>query len=46
VGRPLLTSGYNAPAFGDLSGDGRADLVVGVLGGAYNPLRTSAENLF
>jgi uncharacterized protein (DUF2141 family) len=46
VGRPLLTSGYNAPAFGDLSGDGRADLVVGVLGGAYNPLRTSADNLF
>ena len=46
VDRPLLTSGYNAPAFGDLSGDGRADLVVGVLGGAYNPLRTSAENLY
>jgi hypothetical protein len=46
VGRPLLTSGYNAPAFGDVSGDGRADLVVGVLGGAYNPLRTSAENLY
>jgi hypothetical protein len=46
VGSPLLTSGYNAPAFGDLSGDGRADLVVGVLGGAYNPLRTTAENLF
>jgi hypothetical protein len=46
LGRPLLTSGYNAPAFGDLSGDGRADLVVGVLGGAYNPLRTSAENLY
>jgi hypothetical protein len=45
VGSPLLTSGYNAPAFGDLSGDGRADLVVGVLGGAHNPLRTSAENL-
>ncbi len=46
VGRPLLTSGYNAPTFGDLSGDGRADLVIGVLGGAYNPLRTSAENLY
>ena len=46
AGRPLLTSGYNAPAFGDLSGDGRADLVVGVLGGAFNPLRTSAENLY
>ena len=45
VGHPILTSGYNAPAFGDLSGDGRADLVVGVLGGAYNPLRTSVENL-
>lgn len=45
IGSPLLTSGYNAPAFGDLSGDGRADLVVGVLGGAYNPLRTSADNL-
>jgi hypothetical protein len=45
VGRPLLTSGYNAPTFGDVSGDGRADLVVGVLGGAYNPLRTSADNL-
>jgi hypothetical protein len=46
VGRPLLTSGYNAPTFGDLSGDGRADLVIGVLGGAYNPVRTSADNLF
>ena len=46
IGRPLLTSGYNAPAFGDLSGDGRADLVVGVLGGAYNPLLTSADNLY
>ncbi len=46
VGRPLLTSGYNAPTFGDVSGDGRADLVVGVLGGAYNPLRTSVDNLY
>ena len=46
VGRPMLTSGYNAPTFGDLSGDGRADLVVGVLGGAYNPLRTASENLY
>lgn len=46
VGRPILTSGYNAPAFGDLSGAGRLELVLGVLGGAYNPLRTSADNLF
>jgi uncharacterized protein (DUF2141 family) len=44
-GHPLLTSGYNAPAFGDLSGDGRPDLVVGVLGGAYDPLRTTIANL-
>ncbi len=46
AGRPILTSGYNAPAFGDLSGGGRLELVLGVLGGAYNPLRTSADNLF
>ena len=46
VGRPLLTSGYNAPTFGDVSGDGRADLIVGVLGGAYNPLRTASDNLY
>jgi hypothetical protein len=43
---PILTSGYNAPTFGDLSGDGRPDLVVGVLGGAFNPNRTAVENLF
>jgi len=45
-GRPLLTSGYNAPTFGDVDGDGRLDLVMGVLGGAYNPLRTSSDNLY
>jgi hypothetical protein len=44
-GDPVITSGYNAPAFGDLDGDGRADLVVGVLGGAYDPNRTSIANL-
>ncbi|GIW53221.1 MAG: hypothetical protein KatS3mg081_2576 [Gemmatimonadales bacterium] len=42
---PVSTSGYNAAAFGDIDGDGRADLLVGVLGGAYNPNRTSSENL-
>lgn len=42
---PLLTSGYNAPAFGDLSGHGRLDLLVGVLGGAYDPVRTAVDNL-
>lgn len=44
-GDPVVTSGYNAPAFGDLDGDGRQDLVVGVLGGAYDPNHTSVVNL-
>jgi hypothetical protein len=44
--QPIETSGYNAPAFGDLDGDARADLVVGVLGGAFNPVKTSTANLY
>ena len=44
--QPILTSGYNAPTFGKLEQDGELELVLGVLGGAYNPLRTSAENLY
>ncbi|HXI21857.1 MAG TPA: FG-GAP and VCBS repeat-containing protein, partial [Gemmatimonadales bacterium] len=43
---PLETSGYNAPAAGDLNGDGHLDLIVGVLGGAYNPIITSRANLY
>jgi hypothetical protein len=46
VGEPILTSGYNAPTFGKLQGSSELELVLGVLGGAYNPLRTSAENLY
>jgi len=42
---PLMTSGYNAPTIGDPDGDGDPDLLVGVLGGAYNPNTTSIENL-
>ena len=42
---PVVTSGYNAPAFGDLDQDGKLDLIVGVLGGSYDPIRTSIENL-
>jgi hypothetical protein len=46
VGAPVSTSGYNAPTFGDVDGDGDQDAVIGVLGGAYNPLRTAADNLY
>lgn len=42
---PLETSGYNAPTFGDMDGDGDLDLLIGVLGGAYNPNMTTADNL-
>ena len=45
-GAPLSTSGYNASTFGDVDGDGDLDAVVGVLGGAYNPIRTAADNLY
>ena len=44
--RPVLTSGYNAPTFGDVNGDGAVDMVMGVIGGAYGPWRTSVENLY
>ncbi|MEO8620183.1 MAG: VCBS repeat-containing protein [bacterium] len=44
--RPVLTSGYNAPTFGDVDRDGSVDLVMGVIGGAYGPWRTSIENLY
>jgi hypothetical protein len=42
---PVVTSGYNAPAFGDLNDDGRSDLLVGVIGGAFDPNRTTIANL-
>ncbi|MDT8369866.1 MAG: VCBS repeat-containing protein [Longimicrobiales bacterium] len=44
--REVLTSGYNAPALEDLDGDGHLDLVMGVLGGAFNANRSAADNLF
>ncbi|MEM8485940.1 MAG: VCBS repeat-containing protein [Bacteroidota bacterium] len=43
---PMSTSGYNAPAFSDFDGDGDKDMFVGVLGGAFNPNLTSADNLY
>ena len=45
-GNPVRTSGYNAPAAGDLDGDGDIDFLVGVIGGAYVPNRTSVENMY
>ena len=41
---PILTSGYNAPTFGDIDGDVDKDLLVGVLGGAYNSNSTTIDN--
>jgi uncharacterized protein (DUF2141 family) len=41
---PLRTSGYNAPTVGDVDTDGDQDLLVGTLGGAYNPNTTTIDN--
>ena len=42
----VKTSGYNVPVIVDIDADGDLDFFVGVLGGAYNPNRTSADNLY
>ncbi len=45
-GKRLVTTGYNAPATGDVDGDGRLDLVMGVIGGAYQPNYSAIDNLY
>lgn len=46
IGDPVRTSGYNAPGPGDIDGDGDVDLLMGVLGGAFNANTTTADNLY
>ncbi len=43
---PASTSGYNAPALTDWTGNGHLDVFIGVLGGAYNPNATLADNFY
>ncbi len=40
------TSGYNIPSPVDLDHDGDMDFAMGVLGGAFNPFLTSANNFY
>lgn len=43
---PIMTSGYNAPMFADLNGDGNEELYVGVVGGAFNATSSLADNFY
>ena len=43
---PASTSGYNAPALTDWTGNGQLDVFIGVLGGAYDPNSTLADNFY
>lgn len=43
---PIKTSGYNSILFADLDGDDIAELLFGVLGGAFNPNTSAVDNLY
>ncbi len=40
----VRTSGYNTPAPVDRDGDGDLAFLVGVIGGAFNPIKTNEDN--
>ncbi len=40
------TSGYNTPIPIDFDGDGDLDFLMGVIGGAFNPVATSTDNFY
>lgn len=42
--KDVATSGYNVPAPVDIDGDGDMDFLLGVIGGAFNPIKTSEDN--
>ena len=46
ISDPVATSGYNAPLFADLNGDGTDEFLLGVLGGAFNPHTSSVDNFY
>ena len=45
-GTPTKTSGYNDVVFADLDADGRDEMYMGVLGGAFNPNTTASDNFY
>ncbi len=42
--QPLLSSGFNAPRFADIDGDGDNDMFIAVLGGAFSTVSHLVEN--